>query len=245
MVRGISYDGLAMLSIRIRSSFNSFFGRLSELSRSRIVIYTYKIVDPSYYYVLALSSDSRIGEHVDNIIRRDHILRRSKIVRIEYLSLNDTYVIHGLKSICEFYKLVEESGVSLLIPYTFHNGVRSYSVVGSYERLNKYLEAIKKYYGDNIVDWIWNDRLEASELAYYTLRNSVLSILMDKLTEQELKVLKTAYYRGYFNYPKDRRQADIGEELNISKVTISIHIRKALRKILSELLYISSNININ
>jgi len=243
MVHGISYDGLAMLSLRVRSSLNSFFGRLSELSRSRIVIYTYRIADPSYYYVLALSSDSRIGEYVDSIIRRDHILRRSKIVRIEYLSLNDIYVIHGVKSICEFLDLVEKSGVSLLIPYTFHDGVRSYSVVGSHERLKKYLEAVKKYYGDNVVDWLWNDRLEASELTHYMLRNSFLSILMDKLTEQELRVLKTAYYRGYFNYPKNRRQADIGEELNISKVTISIHIRKALRKILSVLLYISSNIN--
>lgn len=243
IARGISYNGLSMLSIRVRSSYSSFFGKLSELSKSRIVIYTYKLTGSGYYYVLALSSNSRIGEYVDSIIRQDHILRRSKIVKIEHLSIDGTQIIHGLKSICEFHKLVEDNKVSLLIPYTFNGGVREYSVIGDHEHLKRYLDAIKKYYGDDLVEWNWSERLVASELANYMLKNSVLSILMDKLTDQEIKVLRAAYYGGYFNYPKIRRQADIGEELKISKVTISIHLRKALKKILSDLIRISNNMN--
>ena len=51
-----------------------------------------------------------------------------------------------------------------------------------------------------------------------------------------MKVLKTAYEGGYFNYPKNSRQTDIGSMLDRSKVTISIHIRKALRKIVSDVI---------
>lgn len=235
MSRSAEINKLSMLNIRVRSSYNSFFGRLSELSKSRIVIYTYKITRSNYYYVLAFSSNLRVGDYANSIIRRDHILKRSKIIRIKHYPIDGVYLFHGLKSMCEFYRLAEDNNVSLLIPYVFNEGVREYSVIGIYENLKKYLESVKRYYGNDLVEWYWDERLETDRLANYVLRSSVLSMLMDKLTDAEIKVLRTAYYGGYFDYPKARRQADIGEKLSISKVTVSIHLRKALKKILSEL----------
>lgn len=148
-----------------------------------------------------------------------------------------------MKSTCEFHKLIEDNNVSLLVPHTFYRGIREYNVIGIRENLEKYLKNVKSYYGDDLVEWQRYEDLKTPELIKYMLKNSMLSVLMDKLTEQEINVLKAAYYGGYFNYPKNSRQSDIGEQLNISKVTISIHIRKALKKILADLLDIFSFIN--
>jgi len=225
-----------MLSVKVRSTYRSFFGALSELSGSRIVIYTYRVSPPGYYYVLAMSPDPRVGGYVDRIVRRDRLLRRSKLLRVEHLAVDGVSVIHGLKSVCEFHRLVEDSQVSLLIPYTFNRGVREYSVIGGRENLEKYLASVKSYYGEDLVEYEWREGEEVHELAARAVRSPILAMLLDKLTEHELRVLRAAYYGGYFEYPKERRQSDIGEELSISKVTISIHLRKALKKILSEIL---------
>lgn len=236
-------NNLIMLNIKIKSSYRSFFGKLSELVSSRIIIFTYRIPDLNYYYVLALSSDPRASKYMNNLIRQDKLLRKSKIIKLNHFLLRDLLVIHGLKSTCEFHKLIEDNNVSLLVPYTFYRGIREYNVIGIREDLEKYLKNVKSYYGDDLVEWQRYEDLKTPELIKYMLKNSMLSVLMDKLTEQEIKVLKAAYYGGYFNYPKNSRQSDIGEQLNISKVTISIHIRKALKKILADVLDIFSFIN--
>ena len=225
---------LGVVSVRINSPYNSFFGKVSELSGSRIVMSTYKVPGSDSYYVLALSSDKGVREYVGEVAKHEKYVKRSKIKELRHHYGDDMLVIHGVKSRCEFLGLAEDSRVILLMPYIFHRGTREYLVLGRRGSLNKYLDHIERYYGMGHVEW--RELSDPEDLVKSILGGSILSIIADRLTEQELRVLRTAYEGGYFNYPKDSRQADIGSMLSISKVTISIHLRKALRKIVSDVI---------
>lgn len=59
------------------------------------------------------------------------------------------------------------------------------------------------------------------------------------LTEIERKILQTAYHKGFFNYPRGINLDNLAKEFNISKATVNIHLRNALRKIISS--YLGNN----
>lgn len=53
------------------------------------------------------------------------------------------------------------------------------------------------------------------------------------LSESELKILKTAYEKGYYEMPKRCYLSDIARFTNLSKSTVDEHLRKAESKIIS------------
>ena len=59
------------------------------------------------------------------------------------------------------------------------------------------------------------------------------------LTDIEMRILRAAYHMGFFNYPRSISLDDLSREFNLSKATVNIHLRNALRKIIS--LYLNSN----
>ncbi len=52
----------------------------------------------------------------------------------------------------------------------------------------------------------------------------------EALTERQSSVLKTAYYAGYYDWPRGSTAEDIAESLGISPATFHQHIRKAERE---------------
>ena len=82
----------------------------------------------------------------------------------------------------------------------------------------------------------WIDRL--NHISHILLKRTMLSIIFEKLTDIELKVLQLAYKYGYFDYPRRVSQELIGASMNLSKVTVNIHLRKAFKKIVEELMRI-------
>lgn len=55
------------------------------------------------------------------------------------------------------------------------------------------------------------------------------SVLGD-LTEKQRKALQTAYFGGYFNWPRTSNAGEIAEQLGISSATFTQHLRTAERK---------------
>lgn len=76
---------------------------------------------------------------------------------------------------------------------------------------------------------------DASLLAQRTIQRSdsgggdPRSVLED-LTEKQRKALKTAYFGGYFNWPRTSNASEIAEQLGISSATFTEHLRTAERK---------------
>lgn len=122
----------------------------------------------------------------------------------------------------------------MLSPYIFNKGERKYIVLGEKSDLEHYLNDLMKYYGENNISYRYIDTIE--HINKLLLKRSLLSILFDKLTDNELKILRLAYQEGYFNYPRRTSLENIGSALNLSKVTINIHLRKALKKVIEELM---------
>lgn len=61
-------------------------------------------------------------------------------------------------------------------------------------------------------------------------------LLVNKLTEDQLSVLGTAYEMGYFDVPRQKSSAEVAEALDISQSTFSERLRRAERN-LFELIY--------
>jgi PAS domain S-box-containing protein len=54
-----------------------------------------------------------------------------------------------------------------------------------------------------------------------------------ELTQRQRNILETAYYGGFFNWPKDASGTDLAESLGISSPTFHQHLRAAERKLLA------------
>lgn len=63
-------------------------------------------------------------------------------------------------------------------------------------------------------------------------REQLQAIYKDILTPRQEEVLKTAYFSGFFEWPREQTGQEIAERLGISQPTASRHIRKGEQKIL-------------
>lgn len=57
------------------------------------------------------------------------------------------------------------------------------------------------------------------------------ALYRERLTERQEEVLRTAYYAGFFNFPRDSSGSDVAEILGVSQPTVNRHIRQSERKL--------------
>ncbi|MFB6301486.1 MAG: bacterio-opsin activator domain-containing protein [Haloferacaceae archaeon] len=60
--------------------------------------------------------------------------------------------------------------------------------------------------------------------------------LTERLTDKQLNALRTAYFAGYFGWPRESTAEEIAEQMSISSSTFHFHLRHALRKVLQTFL---------
>ena len=58
----------------------------------------------------------------------------------------------------------------------------------------------------------------------------------DRLTDRQLSVLRAAYHAGYFEWPRESTAEELADSMRISSSTLHFHLRRALAKLLAELL---------
>ncbi|WIV67731.1 helix-turn-helix domain-containing protein [Natrialbaceae archaeon AArc-T1-2] len=56
----------------------------------------------------------------------------------------------------------------------------------------------------------------------------------DQLTDRQLEVVRTAYEHGYFERPRRTNATELAEELEITRSTVTEHLRTAQRKLLKD-----------
>jgi len=64
-------------------------------------------------------------------------------------------------------------------------------------------------------------------------RQSFRREMEEELSDRQLEILTTAYWGGYFEWPRDRTGEEIAEVLGVTQPTVNRHLRNAQRKILS------------
>ncbi|MFP9190483.1 PAS domain S-box protein [Natronosalvus vescus] len=66
-------------------------------------------------------------------------------------------------------------------------------------------------------------------------RAQVVTELFNDLTERQLEVLRTAYFAGFFDWPRESTGQDIADMLEVSQPTINRHLRFAQQRLLTQL----------
>lgn len=66
-------------------------------------------------------------------------------------------------------------------------------------------------------------------------RQRVLEYLLDRLTDRQLEVLRTAYYAGFFEWPRSSTGQEIAEMLDVSQPTVNRHLRLSQQRLLEGL----------
>jgi predicted DNA binding protein len=67
-------------------------------------------------------------------------------------------------------------------------------------------------------------------------RQELVSDLFDTLTERQLEVLRTAYFAGFFDWPRTSTGEDVAEMLDVTQPTVNRHLRFAQQRLLEQLL---------
>lgn len=221
-----------IMYVEIRKSSRSFFGKLSEHGRTRINLEVIKVSDSPIYLVFGYLPSNDLSNKDFKEYR--YLLKGSAnhIKKLRWWSDGRMTYILAYKTRCDFMRVAEESKVSVLSPYVFDKGIRKYVVVGRRENLGKHIEYLIRLYGSEHVYYKSISRPE--HLCPVLVGRAVPSIIIDKLTISELSVLKSAYDAGFFECPRKTNLNDLSESLGLSKVTVDIHIRKAVKKIVDE-----------
>ncbi|AGN01076.1 PAS/PAC sensor protein [Salinarchaeum sp. Harcht-Bsk1] len=63
-------------------------------------------------------------------------------------------------------------------------------------------------------------------------RQELVAGLFDELTERQLEVLRTAFFAGFFEWPRESTGEDVAELLDVSQPTVNRHLRHALAALL-------------
>ncbi len=218
--------------VEIRKSSRSFFGKLSEYAKTRINLEVIKVSDSPTYLVFGyLPSNNLSSKHLKEY---KYLLRNSATHIEKFKWWNEgkmTYIL-AYKTKCDFMRIAEESKISILSPYVFDKGIRKYVAIGKKEYLDEYLEHLMKLYGR---EYVYNKSIKRPEhLCPVLIRRAVPSVITDKLTVSELNVLKSAYDAGFFECPRKAGLNELSKSLGLSKVTVNIHIRKAVKKLVDE-----------
>ncbi len=66
-------------------------------------------------------------------------------------------------------------------------------------------------------------------------RRELVGALFDDLTDRQLEVLRTAYFAGFFEWPRESTGEDVAEMLDVSQPTVNRHLRIAQQRLLAKL----------
>ncbi|MGC8987777.1 helix-turn-helix domain-containing protein [Infirmifilum sp.] len=129
------------------------------------------------------------------------------------------------KSLCEFYKYTLQSNRFTFFPYVLKGGIREFYIV-SKEKPKEITFNLSRH-GDVIL----LERLPLNTAIRNTGQLSLKIAISDILTPQQRNILKKAYTLGYYDWPRKISLSELAEEFEISKATLSEHLRRGEQKL--------------
>lgn len=116
---------------------------------------------------------------------------------------------------------IQEHGLSHDVTAVDETGI-DISIVGSQEAIGKSVAAIHDAGMDALLRRLTDYQGPASSL--------------DGLTERQREVIETAYAMGYYEVPRDASAAEVAAEVGVDTSTVTEHLQRAERNLLSRLL---------
>ena len=154
--------------------------------------------------------------------------------------ITDARVLAARRETFEF-ELVAPAAVSLFETIATHGGrVESATIADGEFRF--VVELPRGRDTRQMVELIQNERDDVTHLAQRTtdrsdhVESGSQTVLEDELTEKQRIALETAYYAGYFDWPRGSTGEEIAERLGIAPATLNQHLRTAERKFFDSIL---------
>jgi len=87
---------------------------------------------------------------------------------------------------------------------------------------------------ERLDEWYQSARLVArrERTAPSRTEGGIRAAVEDLLTERQREVFRTAYYSGFFHWPRKTSGRELAERLDVTQPTVSRHLRIAERKLL-------------
>ncbi|RLE59546.1 MAG: hypothetical protein DRJ35_05500 [Thermoprotei archaeon] len=139
---------------------------------------------------------------------------------------SNTCLLYLEKERCEFYDYTMSEGRIIFFPYLINPGGRRFYIMIN-DAIDNLKEILSKY--GHLLEV---QRTDLSDAILYTGKLMIRSELSAILTPMQKKVLMEAINKGFFEWPRRAKLEDLSRSLNISKATISEHIRKAEQKVM-------------
>ncbi len=155
-------------------------------------------------------------------------------------SVSEVRILAARRGALEF-ELVAPMAVSLFETVATHGGrVESATIADGEFRF--VVELSRGRDTRQMIELIQDERDGVTHLAQRTTDRSdrtevgPRSVLEDELTEKQRAALETAYYAGYFDWPRGSTGEEIAERLGIAPATLNQHLRTAERKFFDSVL---------
>jgi PAS domain S-box-containing protein len=95
--------------------------------------------------------------------------------------------------------------------------------------VREYVDRLRGHYGD--VELVGRRDVERSART----REEVVGGLFDELTDRQLEVLRTAFFAGFFEWPRETTGEGVADLLDVSQPTVNRHLRVAQQRLLAAL----------
>jgi len=112
----------------------------------------------------------------------------------------------------------------LSTPFEFKDGRLRITLLGSSSQVKRYLTDLSR------------QKLVKYRIASLTDARFPPNSPIGRLTDKQRRVLIAAYRLGYYDVPRRITSEELAKKLNLVKATFSTHVRKAERRLLTELL---------
>jgi len=180
-----------------------------------IKLLSQEFVDDSYFTSKILV----LGKHSKDLIKKLKYHEYLKINNLNYLD-NYGFVIDFIYPRYNSISNLFHETRALILSHRIINGVEKWRVIVNPQSIPYILDKIEK----------WGDLL-----LFKKMELDKFERLMDKLTDKNLGLLKVAFNKGLFEYPRRNTLMNLSKELGIKPNTLLYHIRKS-EKVLLEIL---------
>jgi predicted DNA binding protein len=216
---------LHLYEFSVGSTRNSMFGALSQVLATRIGILVVRVSGELY---LTLASVD-LGSFDMHRFREVYGAFKRNLLGVHVDRRRSSVAVVAAKYRCPFYEIVESSGAVLIPMYTYDRGVRRFFIAGPPDMAERLFDNLREVYRSVSVR-----RTRWSEVFEEYRRQTLLSVL-STLTDRQRTILEVAYRKGFFDDVRRVGLEEFSEVVRGSKSSVSVTIRRALRKILAEL----------
>ena len=161
-------------------------------------------------------------------------LYKDDFTRINIMNGKNFNTFNGIKRGHHIMSTIFSNNAIPLFPFFSFNGRENYFML-IYDKMSydNILDAIKTK--NNIISSEYI-KINSGEGIFDVTKRLYSIMKMYNITGIEIKILKDAIYKGYFEWPRNYNLDNISKEFNLSKPTILFHLRNAEKKILTSMI---------